>query len=102
MAAVAGAFRGERVHLGNYVLKTFRTSALGTAAADEWIATGLSWIDAVIGVVVIGATTSATSLSVQKNARGTGVAEGTNPGDLGIETATAGTNVVEVTVVGRV
>lgn len=101
MAVLTTSRVGERLNLGSYVMMTIRTSAIGTAQAAEWVVTGLGWIDAVIGVVVIGATTSATALSVQLNARGTGVAEGTNPGDLGIETATAGTNVVEITVVGR-
>lgn len=90
----------DRLPVGNLVQKTFRTSALGTAAADEWIATGLSWIKAVVGLVVIGATTSTVSLSVTKNAQGTGVAEGTNAGDLGIESTDAGIDVVEVTVLG--
>lgn len=90
----------DRLPVGNLVQKTFRTSALGTAAADEWIATGLSWIKAVVGLVVIGATTSTVALAVTKNAQGTGTAEGTNPGDLGIESTDAGIDVVEVTVLG--
>jgi hypothetical protein len=91
----------KRLCVGDKILKTFRTSALGTASAVEWISTGLSWIDAVIGIAVIGTTTSTVALAVTKNAQGTGVAEGTNPGDLGIESTDAGINVVEVTVLGR-
>jgi len=101
MAAVAHTEVTKRLPVGDRVMQTFRTSALGTAAADEWIATGLSWIDAVVGLVVIGATTSTVQNSVVKNARGTGVAAGTNAGDLGIEVTDAGINVVEVTVIGR-
>jgi hypothetical protein len=35
-----------------------------------------------------------------KNARGTGVAEGTNAGDLGIEITDAGINIIEITLRG--
>jgi hypothetical protein len=82
---------------------TVRTSALGTAAADEWIPAatlGLSNIDAIVGTAVIGATTSTTPPAFMKNAQGTGVAEGTNAGDLGIEITDAGINIIEVTVIG--
>jgi hypothetical protein len=81
-------------------MQTYRTSALGTAAADEWIATGLSWIDCVVGSAVIGATTSTVDNAFQLNAQGTGVTEGTNAGDLGVEVTDAGINVIEVTVIG--
>jgi hypothetical protein len=82
---------------------TVRTVALGTAAADEWIAAatlGLSFIDSIVGCAVIGATTSTVALAFTKNAQGTGVAEGTNVGDLGIESTDAGINVVEITLRG--
>jgi hypothetical protein len=82
---------------------TVRTVALGTGSAAEWIAAatlGLSWITSIVGVVVIGDTTSTSPLAFMKNAQGTGVAEGTNAGDLGIESTDAGINVVEVTVQG--
>jgi hypothetical protein len=87
--------------IGDKVLLTVRTSALGTAQATEWIATGLQWIDRVLGVTVIGDTVSTVEPSVQLNAQGTGVAEGTNAGDLGVETTDAGINVLEITVLGK-
>ena len=101
MAVVAHTKTTKRLPVGDRVQQTFRTSALGTAAADEWIATGLSFIEAVVGFAVLGATTSTVALAFEKNAQGTGVAGGTNPGDLGIETTDAGINDVEVTVIGR-
>jgi hypothetical protein len=81
---------------------TVRTQTLGAAAADEWIPAatlGLSHIDAIVGNAVIGATQAAATCCFMKNAQGTGVAEGTNEGDLGIE-ATDGIDIVEVTVIG--
>ena len=53
-----------------------------------------------LGVVVIGATVSTVEPSVQLNAQGTSVTEGTNAGDLGIEVTDAGTNVLEITMLG--
>jgi hypothetical protein len=100
MAVVAHTEVTKRLPVGDRVQQTYRTSALGTGAADEWIATGLSWIDAVVGAVVIGTAGDALTINCVKNARGTGVAAGTNAGDLGVEVSLVGTNVIEVTVIG--
>lgn len=101
MAVVSHTEVTKRLPVGDRVMQTFRTSALGTGAADEWIATGLSWIDAIVGVAAIGTDPFTTLPSFVKNAQGTGVSAGTNAGDLGIEVAAAGDNVLEVTVLGR-
>lgn len=101
MAVVAHTKMTRMLPVGDLVLLTIRTSALGTGSATEWVATGLQWIDRVLGVVVIGDTVSSVEPSVHLNARGTVVAEGTNPGDLGIETTDAGINVLEITVLGK-
>jgi hypothetical protein len=91
----------NRLPVGDKFMKTFRTSALGTNATDEWIATGLSWIDAVVGAVIDGIEGDEETLNFVKNAQGTAATAGANPGDLGIEANEAATNVVEVTVLGR-
>lgn len=101
MAAVSVTEVTKRLPVGDRVMQTFRTSALGDNSATEWIATGLSWIDAVVGVVPIGTAPFANTPSFVKNAQGTGVTAGTNPGDLGIEVEAAGDNALEVTVIGR-
>lgn len=106
MAVLAHTEVTKRLPIGDRVLQVFRVTP-GAAAADEWIATGLSWIDAVLGVTVKGTTpwadvsTSADPVGYNAvyNAQGTGVAEGTNAGDLGIEIPTSKT--VDVTVIGR-
>jgi hypothetical protein len=82
-------------------MQTYRTAAIGDASAVEWIATGLSWIDAVVGFAVQGTASSTTAPNFVLNAQGTGVTEGTNPGDLGIENVASGPDVIEVTVIGR-
>lgn len=105
MAALSFTKKTERLPVGNRVLQTFEVTTTA-AAADEWIATGLSWIDAVVEGGVIGTTphadvsTSADPVTPNYvlNANGTGVAAGTNAGNLGIETPTAKT--VQVTVIG--
>lgn len=100
MAVVAHTNVTDRLPVGQYVMQTYETSALGTGAADEWIATGLTSIIAVVGCAVLGTTTSTTSVAFEINAQGTGVAEDTNHGDLGIEVTDAGINQVQVTVIG--
>ncbi len=97
MAALTTTVATLRLPVGNLYMQTFRATA-GAAAADEWIATGFSFIEAVVGHAVYGATDL--GMNFQKNARGTGVTEGTNPGDLGCEQVT-GSALFEVTVLGR-
>ena len=84
-------------------LVTVRTSALATASATEWIAAadlGMSFLHAVVGFAILGATTSTVAPSFELNAQGTDVAEGTNDGDLDIESTDAGINEMQVTVLG--
>jgi len=97
MAVLSHAAVTERLQIGNYAVQTFRATA-GAAAADEWIATGFTTIVAVLGYAVLGATDK--GMNFQPNARGTGVTEGTNPGDLGCEQVT-GSAEFQVTVLGR-
>lgn len=100
MAVVASTKQTSRIPVGDRVMQTFRTSALGDNAADEWIATGLSLIDAVVGFAALGTAPFTHAPTFVKNAQGTGVTAGTNPGDLGIEVEAAADNVIEVTVIG--
>jgi hydrogenase maturation factor len=100
MAAVAGTVVVERQPMGQYEMVVVRTSALGTAAANEWIAAKTlraGRIVAILGCVGIGATALTGHPNFTKNAQGTGVAEGTNMGDLGVEVVGAGDNVLEIT-----
>lgn len=106
MAVLAHTEVTKRLPIGDRVLQVFRVTP-GAAAADEWIATGLSWVDAVLGVTVKGATPWAdTSTSADPvgynavyNANGTGQSEGSTSGSVGIEIPTSKT--VDVTVIGR-
>lgn len=98
MAALTATFVTKRLPVGDLAQVTF-TCTTGAAAANEWVVTGLSTISAIIGAVVTGADPQLSTLNFVKNAQGTGVAEGTNHGDLGIESPTAET--IEVTVLGR-
>ncbi len=97
MAALTTTVLTNRLPVGNLYMQSFRATA-GAAAADEWIVTGFSWIEAIVGHATIGATDL--GMNFTKNARGTGVTEGTNAGDLGVEQVT-GSAVFEVTVLGR-
>lgn len=107
MAVLSHTEVTKRLPLGDKVVQTFQVVVSNAAAADEWIATGLSWIDAVLGEpVILGAapyadvSTSADPVSgnVVLNANGTGQTAGSTPGSLGLEVAQAKT--VQVTVIG--
>lgn len=98
MAALSATRIGDRVTQDRYVERTVQVTT-GAAAADEWITAadlGMTELVAVVGVVTVGTATSATLPSIVLNAQGTGVAAGTNPGDLGIENTLAGTFQVTV------
>lgn len=96
MAALSATQLGNRKPVGDVIEETWKATT-GVAAADEWIATGLSEIESVVGAVVNGAATS--GLNFLLNAQGTGETEDDDPGDLGIE-AEAAVEVI-VTVRGR-
>lgn len=99
MAALTRVDEVKTLPIGDRVLKVVRaTSGAGANAADEWIDTGLSTIDAVVSIQVLGTATGVTSTAV-RNARGTGVATGVNPGDLGVEFSAA-TTLFSATVLG--
>jgi hypothetical protein len=100
MAALARTDVHRPLPVGDRMQRTFRVTVSNLAAADEWVPTGLSFIDAIIGWAAIGQAGIPDAPVFRKNAQGTGVAEGTNGGDLAIEVVTtAGT--FEVTVLGK-
>lgn len=94
---------GGRIPDGQFFRQTVRVvTATGVAQAAEWITKaqiGLGEIVAVIGHAVLG--TTDVGCNFVMNAQGTGVAEGTNKGDLGVETTAALTNNLLVTVLGK-
>ena len=100
MAALTVTEKTERLPLGNLWQRTVRVTTTADAA-DEWISSeelGMTEIIAVVGTVIHGIT-AVNGVSVELNARGTGVAEDVNMGDLGIETEEIAD--VSVTVLGR-
>lgn len=99
MAALSPTFLTARIPAGNLLDVTFRVAITNTGSADEWVVTGLSSIEAIVGFAVIGTVGVAITPNFRKNANGTGVAEGTNPGNLALECAALAT--LEVTVRGR-
>jgi hypothetical protein len=104
MAALATITKvGGRRPNGALFEQTVRVGgATGVASATEWIAKadiGLGEIVAVTGFATLGAANVGCNFVM--NAQGTGVAEGTNKGDLGVETSAALTNNLLVTVLGK-
>lgn len=74
---------------------SFRTAATGIAAADEFFVTGYTNVEAILSVVPVG--TAAVGVSAVPNADGTGVTEGDDAGNIGVETTAAATGGVIVT-----
>lgn len=100
MAALTGTAKTARIPVGDRVMQTFRLSAIGDNAADEYIVTGLSWIDCVVGFAGSGTAPWANVPLFVINAQGTGQTEGDHPGDLGLEVEAATDNDLTVTVIG--
>ena len=100
MAALAATTKTARIPVGDRVMQTYRLAAIGTAAADEYIVTGLKWIDCVVGDAPSSTAGWLTAPVYMINAQGTGQTEGDHPGDLGVEVLTAGDNDLTVTVIG--
>lgn len=107
MAALTPTYKTGKLPVGHKVIRTIRASITSNAAADEWIDTGLSEIDGILGWAFIGTVTptqtGATAVEVPNfvlNAQGTGVTAGANPGDLGVEIL-SGDVTIEVTVIGK-
>jgi hypothetical protein len=100
MAVLTHTELTARLPVGDRVMQSYSIAAAGDNAADEWIATGLTHIEAVVGCAPIGAAPFLAAPSFQMNARGTGVTVGANPGDLGVEVEAAGDNTLQVTVIG--
>lgn len=111
MAVVAHTEVTKKLPVGDRVQQTFSvlSADITAKAANEWIATGLSWIDTVVGITCFGTLPwSDTATTVDPvdaifllNAQGTGGTAGNNPGDLGIELPTATPVSVHITVIGR-
>jgi len=104
MAALATISKvGGRVRRGQFFEQTVRVGgATGIAQATEWIAKadiGLNEILGIVGFSVLG--TTDIGVNFVMNAQGTGVAAGTNRGDLGVETTAALTDGLLVTVYGK-
>jgi hypothetical protein len=100
MAVVTCTEEILRIPLGDLVMITLRCSgAVAENATDEFLRTGLSKITAIVGNVIIGATTSTSSFTFKKNAQGTAAAAVAENGALGFETA-VDVDVFEVTVIG--
>jgi len=98
MAAITDFTRvGDKRPSGRYFEQTYEIVVANSASATEWIATGFGTIVAIVGHAVLGTTDR--GCSFVRNAQGTGVTAGDNPGDLGIEATGAAT--VSVTVLGR-
>ena len=100
MAVLSHTTKTAQLPMGDRVMQTFRVSALGTASDAEWIATGLSWIDAIVGYGASGAAGWVTTPVFMINAQGSGQTEGDHAGDLGVEVTNAGDNDLSVTVIG--
>lgn len=98
MAALTATALTSKTPYGEYFERCFSVTVANANAADEWIVTGFKTVIAVTGVVRNGTAVGANLPAIVKNARGTGVAAGTNAGDLGIEGDAA---TYEITVVGR-
>lgn len=102
MAVLAHTELSKKLPLGTASIKTFRVQTPAADQAADWIATGFGTI---VGLISCSVTTTAGAQAAAipvfvLNARGTGVAENTNHGDLGIETRSAA-GIVTVTVLGR-
>jgi hypothetical protein len=86
---------------GQYKIVTYSVSATNAAATDEWIATGGEEVLCVVGCSVIGTVPLTTTPVFVKNANGTGVTAGANPGNLGVEFTDATDITVDLTVMFR-
>ena len=84
-----------------YLCPEFTVAVASNDATDEWIVTGLSSIDAVIGCAVQGATAQTETPNFVINGQGTAATAGANPGDLGIEIPDTTNSTLHVTVLGR-
>jgi hypothetical protein len=100
MAALTPTHIGRPKPLGDRMVRTIRFTIANANAADEWIVTGLSWVDAVLGIIVTGTGVENDVPTYLRNCQGTGQTEDTQAdgGKLAIEGA-AGT--WEVTVIGK-
>jgi len=115
MAVLDKTNETRRLVIGDRAQVTLRATT-GARADDEWISTGLSVVEAVLNAAIVdtdrlaapGGSYTATEqgilddsapLQFQLNAQGTGQAEGSSNGDLGIWAPRAVT--AQVTVIGK-
>jgi len=99
MAELTATELSRRLPVGDRVIKSFSFAAGTGAQADEYIVTGFSVLEAVLGYAVQGDTTEATTPNFKLNAQGTASDATASNGDLGFESA--GTPTFHVTVLGR-
>jgi len=101
MAVLTITGRSARIPAGPYWMQTYKSATTADSQDAEWVAMEFGNIVAVVGSAVEQITGATSTLNFMKNAQGTGVAEGTNPGDLGVESiAGAAACTFEVTVLG--
>jgi hypothetical protein len=90
MAAIALLQPAKKVPFGNGWLVTGVTQTVGANQTTEWITAASLGLRRIISAqVTSGRAAVATRVSAALNAQGTGVAEGTNLGDLGIRATSA-------------
>lgn len=87
-----------RLPVGDRVMETGRFTIANANAEDEWLPTGLTTIDAIVGIIAIGQADITELPAARKNAQGTVAAENSSHGDLAIE-GNAGT--YEITYIGK-
>ena len=84
MAELSVTRIGDRRPCGNLFAQVFKVTLSNSSAGSDWFPTDFENIVAVRSCIGTGSTGRFVA-NIIKNARGTDVAEGTNPGDLGIE-----------------
>jgi len=102
MAALTATRVGRRKPYGDRFIQAVVVTIANANAADEWISSassGFKQIETVLGIVPLGTADIAEAPAVVLNAQGTGVAAGTNAGDLGLEGNAAD---YHITIVGRI
>lgn len=111
MAALTATYKTGKLPVGHKVIRVIECTP-GAASGDEWVDTGLSWIDAVLGCTFVSTAANPASPTVTTatagpepvfvlNSQGTDAADTDSGGDLGIEMNAGGTQVIQVTVIGK-
>lgn len=83
---------------GNYGVQGYRVTPSGTGAATDYFETGFGKVKAVLGYATLGNTVSS-GVTFELNSNGTGPAEDSTPGNLGVEAGVASELIIWV--IGR-